>query len=193
MLFKHLTANSVKCKLIWMRRPYFFTFPILLIARQLKLSSTIQIENGMSIGYHNFNESKIITNLYLSALLLDTAIYNLLLVRIPLFFLKITIVCDRYIPDIIVDSTISIGAEKLYQNRICEPLMKMMPRSCKTVILNSDINVLKSRRKDVEFDTTLNHKIDLYSDLVVKYSIITIDANLGVEEIHNKIIDLVMD
>lgn len=193
LLINYLEKNNIKCKYMWMRRPYFFTFPILFMARYMGLSIQSDIGGGLKIGYHNFEKSKIISTLFINSILLDTIIFNILKIKIPLYINNNIIVCDRYIHDIIVDSTISIGKNSLSENQIMLPLLNSIPKECNPIILIAPEEVLKPRRKDIHFDTTMSAKISFYKILANEQSIPTIDANLSIEEVHKKIINLVIE
>lgn len=173
----------------WLRFHHLLSLPLLAIARLKGLSEVKTLDNGEKIGYHHFNKSKTVSWLYSLLLLLDTVIFTIAKVYIPIYFLRKSVVYDRFIYDTLIDLMVSTGNYDIYKSNIGNLFLKLIPENSNVLMLITDESTLRNRRDDVFYDETLSLKIKLYKNLSKKFNIPVIDASLPVEEVHNKIIE----
>lgn len=193
ILIDRLVSQGIECRYLWMRRPYIFSKPVLFLAKMLKLSKQEVIEGGVAIGYHEFYKSKFISSVFSVCLLIDTILVNLILVKIPLWLSSKTIICDRYVYDIVVDMSISTGKNQIKKGIINKLLFAQIPSICKTFILLGDEKLLKSRRNDVLVDKTINKKIIFYEFIASQYPMVIVSARLSIPEMSDFIFKAVSE
>lgn len=97
-------------------------------------------------------------------LLLDTILFAAFRMYIPMW-LGYTIVCDRFIYDILVDTMYAIDDNKFHQKKFGRLFLSMIPRKTTSVLLDVDEEIIKERRPDLAGDFTLPHRKDLYLTL----------------------------
>lgn len=185
LLVARLRRKGISCEYKWMRFYHFFSLPLLMLARFMGLSEVKTLKSGKKIGYHYFYKSKTISKIYPAFLFLDTLIFAIMKIYIPIKLLKKTIVCDRFIYDTIIDLELSTGENVINHSIMGRIFTKMVPKNTKTIMLIADEDVLRIRREDVLKDKTLGIKINLYRKLAQQFKIKMIEANLSIEEIQN--------
>lgn len=175
----------------WMRFHHLFSLPVLGLARFLGLSEVVTLDNGQKIGYHYFQKSKIFPGLYKATMLIDTLIFTMCKVSIPIKLLNKRLVCDRFIYDTIIDLMISTGDHQIYKSRTGKFLLTLIPDQSSIIILLAADDHLIGRREDLAHDKILEQKIKFYSTVSDKFNTPVIDASLPVEEVQGKIWEVI--
>ncbi|MBX0297776.1 hypothetical protein [Haloarcula nitratireducens] len=100
-----------------------------------------------------------------------------------------TLVCDRFVYDIVVSVMLSIDDDEFYRTFVGDLFLRLIPdRSC-TILLTTDAEYLRPRRDDVRSDETLPRMVELYDELADYNGIQRIDATKPSEQIHEEIVD----
>ncbi len=191
LLIYSLREKGINYEYRWLRFHHLFSLPILVLARLMGLSEVKTLENGDKIGYHYFYKSKIISQLYSLLLFLDTVIFTIVKVYIPLKVLNKNIVCDRFIYDTLIDLMVSTRNFDLYRSTTGKRFLSVLPKNSGSLMLIADENTLRDRREDIKYDMNLNLKINLYKKLAQKYKIPVINSNLPVNEVNMQILELI--
>jgi len=192
MFVKKLNKAGIKCEYRWLRFYHLFCLPLLAIARLMGLSEVETLDSGKKIGYHYFYKSKIISSLYSILLFIDTLVFTIIKVYIPLKILKRTIVCDRFVYDTIVDLMVSTRNYNVYNSIIGRLFLRLIPKGSKIIMLIADEEVLRKRRDDVMYDKTLNLRIRLYKKLAEEFDIFVINTNnLLIEKVQKRLIQAI--
>lgn len=186
LLVNYLKKEEVSVEYKWLRFNHFFSLPLMVIARFLKLSEMIE-EDGVKIGYHYYYKSKIISSIYPYLILIDTIVFTIIKLYIPLYIFKKVIVCDRFVYDTLIDLIISTKNYHLPASFIGKSLIKLIPENTITVLLIAEEKIIKNRRKDLEIDKCLGEKIYLYKKIGIEYNLNCIDVNSSVISIHDTI------
>lgn len=190
LLVERLRKEGINCEYRWLRFYHFLSLPLLALARLMGLSEVKTLSSGRKIGYHYFYKSKAISKLYPVFLFLDTLIFAILKVYIPIKLFKKTIICDRFVYDTLVDLMVSTGNYEIYNSIIGKLFVKLIPKNSKTIMLMADEDVLRQRRDDVREDKTLNLKIKLYRELSDEFGLPVVNAGLSVDEVYLKIVEM---
>lgn len=190
LLIDSFNKLGIKYEYKWLRFHHLFSLPVLALARVFGLSEVV-IQDGEKIGYHYFHRSQIISALYKTAMFLDTVIFTIYKVYIPLNILKKRIICDRFIYDTIVDLMISTGQHQIYKSPMGKLLLRLIPYNSKIVILISDEDSLVNRRNDLSMDNNLGLKIKLYDIISKEFGLPTIEASLTIDEVNEKLKEIV--
>lgn len=191
LLIDSLKKKGINCEYRWLRFHHFFSLPILGLARLLGLSEIKILKNGEKVGYHYFYKSKLISRLYSISLFVDTFIFTIVKVYIPMKLFNRNIACDRFIYDTLIDLMISTGNSNIYKSTLGNLFLRLIPKNNKSLMLIADENVLKARRDDVNYDKNLNSKINLYKKLAQKFEIPVINAELPITEINLQIMRVI--
>lgn len=189
-LVERLDQQDIDCEYRWFGAKHLLTLPLLLYARLVGLSEVEKLESGREIGYHYFWRSKLLSTLYPIFLFIDTLLIYFLQIYIPAVLFERTMVCDRFIHDIVVRAMLSIGNDSLYQTYLGAAFLSLVPDQSVIVLLDGDTETFRSRRDDVREDKTLGKMIDLYDELAESTDVHRIDASKSPEQIHAEICDL---
>lgn len=103
LLNEYLSGKGLKVKYIWFRWPILFSYPFLAVCRLLGYTKWKTI-SGSSVRYaeRRFYMNKALAKLWPWFFTIDTLINSFLKVKIQTAF-GYTVLCDRFIPDIVVD------------------------------------------------------------------------------------------
>ena len=189
LLIDDLKEKGITYEYKWLRFHHLFSFPILGLARLLGLSEIKTLKNGEKVGYHYFNRSKVISGLYSISLFVDTVVFTIVKVYIPMKLFNKNIACDRFIYDTLIDLMISTENFDIYKSTLGKLFLGLIPKNSKFLMLITDEDVLKERGEDVKYDKTLNSKISLYEELAQKFKIYVIDAQLPINQIQKQIVE----
>ncbi len=147
-LIDHLEDSGVKCRYVWFGQAYFFSYPFMMVCRLLGLTTTHQVANGLVFSEHKYYRNKAISRVWPWIQFLDVAIFVNLRVRLVLWR-GFTVVCDRFIPDILVESMTDVNDEDLYKRLIGRLMLRLMPRSLLLVSLDANEKTAWRRKDDV--------------------------------------------
>ena len=187
-LLEALQRRNVDCEYRWFGAKHLVSLPLLAYARLVGLSEVERLDSGREIGYHYFWRSRVVSTLYPILLLLDTFITYVLRVHLPGFVFGRTIVCDRFVHDIVIRVMLSTGDERFHRSVVGGLFLRMVPKNTTVVLLTADTETLRSRRDDVREDETLARMVDLYDELAAVRNIRRIDASDSPERIHEEIL-----
>lgn len=193
ILIERLEERDVSTQYMWLGFTHVLSLPVLAIARVLGLSETVDVAGGGTVGYHYFWRSNILSTIYPLLLFFDTLLFIVPRIYFYMYFTNSVVVCDRFIYDSLVNVMISVRDYTLHSSRLGRMFLRMIPAGTKTVLLLADSEVLRNRRADVEYDRTLELKVDLYKRLADAYDIPIIDASKSIDSITKEIIATVDD
>lgn len=188
LLINKFREKGIEYEYKWLRFHHFFSLPVLGIARLIGLSEVKELKNGDKIGYHYFYKSKIISKIYIISMYVDTLLFTLIKVHIPMKFFKSNIACDRFIYDTLIDLIISTRNNNILHSTVGKSFLRLVPNNSKFLILIADENTLKKRREDISIDKTINLKIKLYKKLANELEIPIINAGSSIENINLQIL-----
>lgn len=188
LLINNLKEKGINYEYRWLRFHHFFSLPLLGLARLLNLSEIKTINNHQKIGYHYFYRSKVISNLYPVLLFLDTFIFTIIKIYIPMKASNKNLACDRFIYDTLIDLMISTKNYNIYKSTLGKLYLNLIPNDIAIFMLMTDITTLKNRRMDIMHDKFLSSKINLYRELAHNFKIPVINADLSIEKIHEELI-----
>jgi thymidylate kinase len=147
-LIDNLHKSGIKCKYVWFGTAYFFAYPFMIASRMLGFTTTHQTKSGLIVSEHKYYENKAISGIWPWVQFLDAMIFVNLLVK-PLLWRGFTVVCDRFIPDIVVDLMVDTNDRELHKSLVGQLMFRLMPRSL--LLVNIDVNekTVQRRKNDV--------------------------------------------
>ena len=185
LLEKYLKSQNKEVIHIWLRSPKLLSKPLMAYCRLTKLTKYTYVD-GIKIGRHDFYKSKTVSKIFPWLQFIDFKIYNYLKVKRKSNLNKI-IIMDRYGLDTLVDIMVDTKRYSLYKERIGKRFIDIMPNNMNAIILDAKEDVIKRRRKDIEFDTNFNIKRTLYIELAKHLHIPIVDNSKSIKEVKKKI------
>jgi thymidylate kinase len=190
MLIKYLKENGYNYEYRWMRFHHFISLPVLALARILGLTEIQQLPNGKKIGYHHFYKSKLISNLYMISLYLDTLLAMVFKIYIPIKIRKKYIICDRFIYDTLVDLIVDLDNFEILDSMLGRLFLKLIPKDCLVIMLLAPYEKIRDRRVDLKYDKSLEKRMGIYNKIAEKFKIKKVDASLGIKSVHKEILSI---
>ena len=174
-----------KVKHIWSRYKNYTSKPLLLLTR-ITGHNYKEIIDGTKIGYHDFYNSKIISIFFLFFQWIDQFLEIIFRFRLT----KKIIVSDRSLVDTLVDISIDTGMEKFIFSTYAKTLFKFMPKDATYIIIERDLELIRSKRPDVFHDKNLIRRNNLYKEISKIYPINIVQNNSDIQVTLNKIYEI---
>ena len=185
LLLEQLNAQGLKTRHVWLRFPFFLSAPLLAYAR-LRGYSWHEETEGVRHGYWDFQRSRLMRHFFPWALLLDAAMAALWKIYIPLW-LRHTIVCERFVLDMLVDLEVACGEAHFYSQWPGRLYLRLIPERPIIVMLVLDIKTLCTRRVDLTSDRRLADRLEAFQSLARDMKITMISSALPVKEVNGLI------
>lgn len=187
-LSHYLEQQDVRCRREWFGFRHLTSLPLLALARLMGLSEVEQLESGRKIGHHYFWRSRILSTLYPISVFIDTLIWYGVKIALPRKFFSTTIVCDRYIHDIIVHIMISIDDEQFLFTRVGRGFLWLVPQDALSILLITDPEQLRDRRDDIRADMTIDDQVHYYRWLADYLGIPSLDTSAPQDDVLQELI-----
>lgn len=185
LTIERLTDQGVRPVHVWLRYPFFLSIPLLIFAR-LRGYSWHEKTNGFHHGYWDFRSSWLLRTIFPWTMLIDATLAYLRKIIIPLLVRK-TIICERYVLDMLVDMGIAIGETHIHQQLPGRLLLYLIPPGSKIFILDLDIESILQRRSDLITDHQLQLRLDMFYKLAEDLSIPLLSSQINPHELNSKI------
>jgi thymidylate kinase len=190
-LVEVLERRGVDCGYRWFGFYHVLSLPLLAYARFAGLTEVARLPSGRAIGYHHFGRSRVVSRLYPVLLLIDTVLVYLVRIHLPTVVRGRTLVCDRFVHDIVVHAMLSTGDDTFHRSFVGRSFLKLIPAESVAVLLTTDVETLRARRDDVRADATLRCQVELYDELATTLGVPRIDASNPPDEIHEAVLGVV--
>jgi thymidylate kinase len=180
LLAERLKGSGVRCRQLWLRFPFFLSLPLLAYARWKGLSW--YEENGqVRHGYWNFRESWLLRSFLPWMLLLDAALAAFGRIYIPLL-MGITVVCERFVLDILVDLAVAFRDQDIFQRFSSKLFLKLLPHNTTIFVLDLDVETIQERRTDLRLDRSLASKVAMFRQMTKDYSLSMLSSQMPIPE-----------
>jgi len=182
----HLIESGTKCKYVWGRWPAFLSYPFLLLCKVLGFSVVNRGERGTYVC-PVYYKNRAISKLWPWIFLFDTIIFAF--TRIYLFLLcGYTVLCDRYVIDILVRLMNDIHDESLHMKIVGKLYLKLIPRSAVVILLDVDEEIAFKRKLDISSLTQLGSEREKFLKLAHELNIPRVDTSISFKEAHKKLV-----
>jgi hypothetical protein len=188
LLLGRLDQLGISCRHLWLRFPFLFSLPLLAYAR-CRGYSWHEVTGGIGHGYWEFRHSWLLCRLLPLTVLADAALASLFVVYLPLWT-GITIVCERYVLDMLVDLSIATGI-LMADSWALRSLLKLLPAGALVIGLTAPENLVASRRPDLEHDRRLGTKLSTYEEVFEALVCPVIPTADSVFRVHERVFQLV--
>lgn len=190
LLSKYLANRNVKFKHLWFRWVAFLSYPLLALSRLLGYTKWKTV-NRSNVRYaeRNFYRNRALVRLWPWLFTLDALIYSFLQIKARRI-LGYIILCDRFIPDIIVDMMCETRDHHLLKRLIGRLLLSLIPKNSKLIVIDVAENIAYNRKHDIPSINYLKERRKLYLTLAKILGMPVIDGEKEVYKIHNDILNL---
>jgi len=174
-IISHLQQSGDKCRYVWFGTPYFLSYPFMIICRTLGLTEIHRLPNKVICSEHQYYRNKPVALIWPWIQFLDLALFVFLQVYVSLL-LEFTVVCDRFVYDILVEIMADINDTKLYEKLVGRLILRLKPRS--TVVFFLDVNEKTAliRKQDIPNVRYLTCRRNNYCLISRDLNILTADA-----------------
>lgn len=185
-LIRRLEEENYATKYIWMRFNHYLVKVMNALARVLKLSVPLSI-NEKWVWQHQFHRSPLFCRMYVVCSYIDNRMARIKIKNIQAEY----VICDRWVADTLVD----LGAEcrwmDILEGKWYERFVNLLPpESMQFVIVRKFEDILESRaenRQNPDFPS----RFELYKKLSGKEGVITIDNSGTIEQSVEKILKFI--
>jgi len=176
-----LQQEGLTTRYEWLRYHHRLVRPVHGLSRLVGLSRRYTIE-GTGVWRHEFHRSHLFSSFYIVLTWLDVCLGRLLLAaRIMLKHVDI-VVCDRWVPDILVDLAVDTRRRSLLHGKWHSRFMRILPTGARRYLIVRDSGRIIASRPDVTRDMNYSFRRRLYGrlqqdpDIVVVRNNGTVDA-----------------
>lgn len=171
---------------VWLRYNHYLTKPLLALCRLAGLTK-YETVNGIRVGYHQFYRSKIVSYLFVLLTYIDTLATTILLVYIPAHFAHKTIICDRWVFDIMVDLEVDTGMSFASGTFPAKIFKALIPSYAICFLIRRDFQIVEKTRKENAFHRHFPKKYQLFERLANESCIKVVNNTASIQEIVEQI------
>lgn len=181
-LHKRLQQQGIYPRMVWMRYNHYSTRFVFLIARLFGFTH-YEYDNGKRIvGYHEFYRSKLMTWLFILTSIIDTLLSSIVNIYFYMYICRKTIICDRWIPDILIDIKIDTNIKDFDKSIVAKVFIAMMPNNTNIFLVVRDIEKIRSARNANNIDKTFYDRYKYYYEKPIIDGIVNVDNDGLIEE-----------
>ncbi len=181
-----LEAEGKKVGYIWLRFNHYLTKGMHAIARVLGLSVKVHNEMG-DVWQHRLYKNQVFCSLYILTTYLDSWMSRLKYNRMAKG--KDTVICDRWITDILVDLATKTHRKDFLDSRWPKRFMKILPEGVRMFVVVRNTEALIDCRLENRVDPNFEFRLGIYEDLCKKDYVTVVDNNGTIANSVKQIID----
>ncbi|MHA1711863.1 MAG: dTMP kinase [Candidatus Freyarchaeota archaeon] len=190
LLEKCLRREGLKVKYVWFRWTAFLSYPFLALCRLLGYTKWKTIsKSNVRYAERRFYMNRALARLWPWLFALDTLIYSILQIKARRI-LGYTILCDRFIPDIIVDLICETKDYQLPKRLAGRLLLSLIPRDSKLILIDVAEDIAYNRKHDIPSINYLKERRKLYLTLAKTLNMPIIDGEREASKVHKDILNL---
>jgi thymidylate kinase len=176
--YQDLQKSGRKCRYLWFGTPYFISYPFMALCRFLNLTSRYQVSNKLVVSEHQYYKNKPVAFLWPWIQFLDLSVYTFFEVRLPIWA-KSSIVCDRFIHDILVELMADVNDALLLKKPVGRLILKLKPKGTTTFFLDVNVKDAFQRRPDVPNLRYLTRRMNYHRLIraIADADVTVVDAN----------------
>jgi thymidylate kinase len=159
-----LRANGGEVRVIWLRFNHYTVKTVLAFARLFRFTTFEQYPGGQ-ISYHEFYRSRLLSHAFILLTWFDTALATLFTVRLPLRRANTIIICDRWIPDILIDLEIDTRMGLRENSRYHRMFWWLVPDWARLLVIDRGFDDVLHTRPEHPYDRNFEIRFELYKTL----------------------------
>lgn len=174
-LIAELKQKGLPVQHIWSRFNNIISKPLLAFCRLAGLNY-YEKKNGVLIGYHDFERSRIISWCFVLCQIIDIWIVSVFKIW-PRIVKGNILVCDRGAYDTLVDVMIDTKNRSLCRYVVAKMFLLLLPRNHKVFLLTRDAALIFKDRPDVSIDKNFQLRHELYMGCAERFGWMTVNNN----------------
>jgi len=192
-LVKYLRSKGCKTKYVWIRSPHTFAYLISRMLIHLGWHRTFRNPNGIAVSRFELYEGTFARKIWPVIEFFSVLPLIIFKVWLPLL-LGYKIICDRYVIDTMVSIALNTRNMSFPDSFFGTLSLKMMPKECAVIFLDTDLSTVLKRRSDIEYSINeIKNEKKLYRVLARKVKAFSLNSTTQpVEKIRKKVIDLLL-
>jgi len=187
-LEKELTDFGLRCKCVWARSAFFFSLPFMMLCRVLGLTEVVSTSSGTKNSIHRYYMCKPVSLVWPWISLVDNLIFAVVHAYLPIS-MGYTVLLDRSCYDNFVDIMVDTQRFTLDKSFLGLLFKKIVPRSCRVILLDVDENIAFIRKADTPGLEYLCIRRRIYKALAGVFGTRCITTNGEFEDVHLRILD----
>jgi len=185
-LVSELEKRHIPVVHLWSRFNNITSKPLLGLCRLIGLNY-YENHNGVTIGYHDFEKSKIVSWLFILFQIIDVWLVTLFRIR-PKLIGKRILVCDRGAYDTLIDVMVDTKNINLYKSSLGKAFLKFLPVRHKVFFIVREPQKIFEGRPDVKLDKNFRMRYEMYQACSKEFKWTAIQNNGTSEETLNSIL-----
>ncbi len=186
LLVEGLRSTGAQVRHVWLRFPFFVSLPLLAYARW-RGYSWYESSAGARHGYWDFRRSQLLRRLLPWTLLIDAAITGLQRIFLPLSR-GTTIVCERYVLDMLVDMSVAFGDASPFESKSGRLFARLIPPDAVVVVLDLEPPLIMARRPDLRSDRDLHMRVAMFKCMANAFSVPVLSSVAPVADVHRELL-----
>jgi thymidylate kinase len=190
LLKKYLRQRGFSVKHVWFRWTAFLSYPFLALCRLLGYTKwkTTRRSNAR-YAERRFYMNKVSVRLWPWLFTLDAFIYSIFKIKARII-LGYTVLCDRFIPDILVDLMCETKDYRLPKCMVGRMLLSLIPKDSRLIIIDVTEDTAYNRKHDTPSINYLKERRKIYLALAKALNIPVVDGEMGLADVHINILRL---
>ena len=178
-LQEELSQKGLPVKYVWLRYNHYLTKPLLLLGRLLGL--TWYEPEDSRVGYHEFYRSKVISWLFISFTYIDTLLASVVCVYVPSYIFGKTVICDRWVLDIIVDLGVDTRQPVAMSSLWIRCFLGLVPKKAKCFVIERDSSLVEEVRSEHRLDKNYPRRLELFEKVSRFPVAVPVDNNSSID------------
>jgi hypothetical protein len=187
LLHEHLLANGVNTILVWSRFNNYFSKPFLAFTRLTGHNHYINVD-GIKMGCHDFEKISYFRHLFSFLQLLDVNIATYFKIYRKLNNFD-SLICERGPWDTLVDVATDIADRSFVTSSIGSLYVQQVLSNSTVFLISRNVSNIFKSRPELNYDSKLSFKYDMYHVLADRYGWNIIDNNGLLDDSFQQIID----
>jgi len=193
LLEEYLMERGFRVKRIWFRWTAFFSYSLLALCRLLGYTKWKTISrSNVKYAERRFYMNRALARLWPWLFTLDTFIYFVFQVELWRVF-GYTVLCDRFIPDILVDLMCETRDYQLLKRLVGRVLLSLIPKNSKLAIIDVDENIAYHRKHDIPSIDYLKERRKLYLTLAKTLGIPIVNGENEANKVYEDILKILRE
>jgi thymidylate kinase len=169
-MMKEFNKNGVSTQYIWLRFNHYSVKILHALARFLKLSVPM-IQENTKIWQHKFYLSPLFCKIYIICSYFDNFLARIKITRLNATY----IICDRWIPDTLVDLGAECRKADILESFWYRRFMNLLPENSLHFVITRDFNEVSHVREENLRNPDFPYRFELYKKLSEKEDFIRVD------------------
>jgi len=190
LLEKYLEKKGFRVKRVWFRWNAFLSYPFLALCRLLGYTKWKTVSRSkLKYAERRFYMNKALAILWPWLSVTDALINSILKVKLW-ERCGYTILCDRYILDILVDLICETKDYELPKRLVSKLFLSLVPKNSKLIIIDVDERTAYARKNDIPHISYLRERRKLYLNLAEMFGIPVINGERERKEVYQDILEI---